>query len=114
VLGEEPERLQEVAGIGPKTAQAIAGSLGEYQSIRRVMMFFQGHAAPTGLAVKIHKAYGPSAMWIVQEDSYRLVSDIRRVGFKTADKITRDLGLPPDVPARVQARVGARGDRVRL
>jgi exodeoxyribonuclease V alpha subunit len=105
VLDEEPERLQEVAGIGPKTAQAIAESWDEYQSIRRVMMFLQGHGISSGLAVKIHKAYGPNAMWIVQEDPYRLVRDIRGVGFKTADKIARDLGLPPDAPARVQAGV---------
>jgi exodeoxyribonuclease V alpha subunit len=68
-------------------------------------MFLQGHGISTELAVKIHKAYGPNAMWIVQEDPYRLVRDIRGVGFKTADKIARDLGLPADAPARVQAAV---------
>ena len=105
VLDEEPQRLQEVAGIGPKTAQSIAESWNEHQSIRRVMMFLQGHSISTGLAVKIHQAYGTNAMWIVQEDPYRLVRDIRGVGFKTADNIARDLGLPPDAPARVQAGV---------
>jgi exodeoxyribonuclease V alpha subunit len=105
VLDEEPGRLQEVTGIGPKTARGIAESWNEHQSIRRVMMFLQGHGISTGLAVKIHQAYGANAMWIVQEDPYRLVRDIRGVGFQTADKIARDLGLPPDAPARVQAGV---------
>jgi exodeoxyribonuclease V alpha subunit len=105
VLDEEPERLQEVTGIGPKTTQSIAESWNEHQSIRRVMMFLQGHSVSTGLAVKIHQVYGDNAMWIVQEDPYRLVRDIRGVGFKTADKIARDLGLPSDAAARVQAGV---------
>jgi exodeoxyribonuclease V alpha subunit len=105
VLDEEPERLQEVGGIGPKIAQRITESWNEHQSVRQVMMFLQGHAISTGLAVKIHKAYGANAMWVVQEDPYRLVRDIRGVGFRTADKIARDLGLPLDAPARVQAGV---------
>ena len=59
----------------------------------------------TGLAVKIYKAYGDDALQVVQEDPYRLARDIWGVGFKTADKIARDLGLPPDAPSRVQAGV---------
>ncbi|RLC75404.1 MAG: ATP-dependent RecD-like DNA helicase, partial [Chloroflexi bacterium] len=105
VLDEETERLREVSGIGPKTAKRIAESWNEHQGIRRVMVFLQGHSISTGLAVKIHKVYGNDAMWIVQRDPYRLVRDIRGVGFKTADGIARELGLSPDSPARVQAGV---------
>jgi exodeoxyribonuclease V alpha subunit len=42
---------------------------------------------------------------VVQEDPYRLARDIWGVGFKTADKIARDLGLPLDAPSRMQAGV---------
>ncbi len=105
VLDEEPERLQEVPGIGSKTAKRVAESWNEHQSIRRVMMFLQGHNISTGLAVRIHKVYGNDAMRIVQQDPYRLVRDVRGIGFKTADDIARELGLPPDLPARVQAGV---------
>jgi len=105
VLDEKPERLREALGVGPKRATAVAKAWEEQKQIREVMMFLQGHGVSTNLAVKIYKSYGDDALQVVQEDPYRLARDIWGVGFKTADKIARDLGLPPDAPSRVQAGV---------
>jgi exodeoxyribonuclease V alpha subunit len=105
VLDEEPRRLREALGVGRKRAAAIAKAWEEQKHIREVMVFLSGHGVTTGLAVKIYKTYGDDALTVVQEDPYRLARDIWGVGFKTADKIARDLGLPPDSPSRVQAGV---------
>jgi exodeoxyribonuclease V alpha subunit len=105
VLDEEPRRLREALGVGPKRASAIARSWEEQKQIRQVMLFLQSHGVTTGLAVKIYKTYGDDAIQVVQENPYRMARDIWGVGFKTADKIARDLGLPPDAPSRVQAGV---------
>ena len=105
VLDEEPARLRDAPGVGPKRAQAIAGAWEEQKQIRKVMLFLQSHGVTTGLGVKIYKTYGDDALRVVQEDPYRLARDIWGVGFKTADKIARDLGLPGDAPSRVQAGV---------
>ncbi|MFQ6100999.1 MAG: ATP-dependent RecD-like DNA helicase [Anaerolineae bacterium] len=105
VLDEEPQRLREALGVGPKRAAAIARAWEEQKHIREVMLFLQSHGVTTGLAVKIYKTYGDDALQVVQEDPYRLARDIWGVGFRTADKIARDLGLPPDAPSRVQAGV---------
>jgi len=105
VLDEEPRRLREALGVGPKRAAAIARAWEEQKHIREVMLFLQSHGVTTGLAVKIYKTYGDDALRVVQEDPYRLARDIWGVGFKTADKIARDLGLPPDAPSRIQAGV---------
>ncbi|MDY7075476.1 MAG: ATP-dependent RecD-like DNA helicase [Chloroflexota bacterium] len=105
VLDEEPQRLREALGVGPKRAAAIAKSWEEQKQIREVMLFLQSHGVTTGLAVKIYKTYGDDALHVVQENPYRMARDIWGVGFKTADKIARDLGLPPDAPSRVQAGV---------
>ncbi len=105
VLDEKPERLREVLGVGPKRAAAVAEAWEEQKQIREVMMFLQSHGVSTNLAVKIYKAYGDDALEVVQEDPYRLARDIWGVGFKTADKVAQDLGLPHDAPSRVQAGV---------
>jgi exodeoxyribonuclease V alpha subunit len=105
VLDEEPRRLREALGVGRKRAAAIAKAWEEQKHIREVMVFLSSHGVTTGLAVKIYKTYGDDALTVVQEDPYRLARDIWGVGFKTADKIARDLGLPPDSPSRVQAGV---------
>jgi exodeoxyribonuclease V alpha subunit len=105
VLDEEPRRLREALGVGKKRAAAIAKAWEEQKHIREVMLFLSSHGVTTGLAVKIYKTYGDDALSVVQSDPYRLARDIWGVGFKTADKIARDLGLPPDAPSRVQAGV---------
>jgi exodeoxyribonuclease V alpha subunit len=40
---------------------------------------------------------------VVRRDPYQLEKDIYGIGFKTADKIARKLGIAPDAPARIQA-----------
>jgi exodeoxyribonuclease V alpha subunit len=105
VLDEEPERLREALGVGPKRASSVAKAWEEQKHIRQVMMFLQSHGVSTNLAVKVYKTYGDDALQVVQQDPYRLARDIWGVGFKTADKVARDLGLPHDAPSRVQAGV---------
>jgi len=105
VLDETPERLREALGVGRKRAALIAHAWEEQKAIKAVMLFLQSHGVTTNLAVKIYKTYGDESLNVVQSDPYRLADDIWGVGFKTADKLARDLGLPPDAPSRVQAGV---------
>jgi exodeoxyribonuclease V alpha subunit len=105
ILDHSPQRIREVLGIGPKRADLITRAWDEQKSIKQVMLFLQGHGVTTGLAVKIFKQYGDASIDLVQADPYRLASDIYGIGFKTADKIAHDLGLPHDAPSRVAAGV---------
>ncbi|CAG0946464.1 partial ATP-dependent RecD-like DNA helicase, partial [Anaerolineae bacterium] len=105
VLDRSPEQIRGVLGIGPKRAALIGRAWEEQKSIKQVMVFLQGHGVNTGLAVKIYKQYGDAAIDLVQADPYRLAHDIYGIGFKTADKIAHDLGLPHDSPSRVAAGV---------
>jgi exodeoxyribonuclease V alpha subunit len=42
---------------------------------------------------------------VLESEPYRLARDIWGIGFKTADKIARDMGLPADAPSRIEAGV---------
>jgi exodeoxyribonuclease V alpha subunit len=105
VIEEEPKRLHEVLGVGPKRVGIIIKAWAEQQKIKEVMLFLQGHNVSTGLAVKIYKQYGDEALGIVQADPYRLARDIYGIGFITADKIAREMGIAQDAPERVAAGV---------
>jgi exodeoxyribonuclease V alpha subunit len=105
VIGETPQRLAEVEGIGPIRQQRIIVAWAEQREIREVMLFLQGHGVSPGYAVKIFKAYGQAAIATVQKNPYVLARDIRGIGFKTADKIARELGVPADSPLRAVAGV---------
>jgi exodeoxyribonuclease V alpha subunit len=105
VIEETPGRLAEVEGIGPIRQQRITTAWAEQREIREVMLFLQGHGVSPAYAVKIFKAYGQAAIATVRENPYRLARDIRGIGFKTADKIARELGIPADSPLRAAAGI---------
>ena len=105
VIEETPARLREVLGVGAKRVAIITRAWSEQQKIKEVMLFLQSHNVSTGLAVKIYKQYGDDAISVVESDPYRLARDIYGIGFITADKIARELGIAADAPERVAAGV---------
>jgi exodeoxyribonuclease V alpha subunit len=105
VIEGQPERLQEVADIGPKRSRLIARAWEEQKQVKEIMLFLHSHGVSTNLAIKIYKQYDEQALAIVQTDPYRLARDIYGVGFKTADRIAQALGLPADHPSRIEAGV---------
>ncbi len=103
IIDAQPELLKEVPDIGPKRSRLIARAWDEQRQVKDIMLFLHGHGVTTNLAIKIFKAYGEQALQIVQANPYRLARDIYGVGFKTADRLAQDLGLPSDHPSRLEA-----------
>lgn len=105
VIDGAPDRLQEVPDIGMKRMRLIMAAWEEQKQVKEIMVFLHGYGISTNLAVKVFKQYGTQALQVVQNDPYRLAQDISGVGFKTADKLARALGLPVDHPSRIAAGV---------
>jgi exodeoxyribonuclease V alpha subunit len=103
VIEEQPQRLREVADIGPKRSRQILAAWEEQKQIREVMLFLHSYGVSSNLATKIIKQYGDDAMHVVEKDPYQLARDIYGVGFKTADGIAQSMGLPQDNPTRLEA-----------
>ncbi len=105
VLTDEPERLTEVDGIGPKRARQIAESFHEQLETRTTMMFLQKYDISPALAVKIYKRYGEATQQVMQSNPYRLVDEIVGVGFRTADRIALSMGFPAESEMRLTVGV---------
>ncbi len=105
VIDSYPDRLAEVEGIGPVRSASIREAWIEQRGIKDVMIFLQWQGVSTSFAIKIYKQYGDRAIAIVRENPYRLAADIFGIGFRTADRIAANLGIPKDSPRRAQAGV---------
>jgi exodeoxyribonuclease V alpha subunit len=103
LIEEEPGRLVEVPGLGPKRTQMITIAWAEQQAIKEVMVFLQGVGVSTSLGVRIYKAYRDEAIEVVRREPYRLAAEVWGIGFKTADQLAQRLGIPHDSPQRVKA-----------
>ncbi len=103
IIEEEPKRLIEVPGLGPKRTGKIADAWEEQKAIKEVMLFLQTVEVSTSIAVRIYKKYGDASISVVKNEPYRLASDVWGIGFLTADKIAQSVGIPHDSPERVKA-----------
>jgi exodeoxyribonuclease V alpha subunit len=105
VIEQEPGRLREVTGIGPKRAERITAGWVDQKVIREIMLFLHSNGVGTSRAVRIYKTYGVDAVRLISENPYRLARDIRGIGFRTADQIAAKLGIEKTAMIRVRAGV---------
>jgi len=104
-IEQHPDRLTEVEGIGPKRKARILEAWSDAREVREVMVFLQSHDISPAHAARIYQRYGKNAVAMVVADPYRLATDIRGIGFATADGIAKSLGTPATAPTRARAGV---------
>lgn len=105
ILDSQSHRLKEVKGIGKKRIESIVSSWTLQKSIRDIIIFLQGHGVSNSYAQKIYKTYGNQSIQKLQENPYALARDIFGIGFKTADHIAQQLGMPHQASQRVDAGI---------
>jgi exodeoxyribonuclease V alpha subunit len=105
IIEQEIEKLTEVDGIGSKRIEMIKKAWADQKEIRQVMLFLQSHEVSSAYATKIFKTYGNESIEVVQENPYRLATDIFGIGFLTADRIAEKLGFAKDSELRAEAGI---------
>ncbi|MBD2472285.1 ATP-dependent RecD-like DNA helicase [Nostoc sp. FACHB-145] len=105
IIENQIDRLIEVQGIAKKRIKLIKNAWETQKAIKEVMVFLQTHGVSTTYAVKIYKQYQDNAIATVTANPYQLATDIYGIGFLTADKIARNLGVPTDSSFRYCAGI---------
>ncbi|MEW6375373.1 MAG: ATP-dependent RecD-like DNA helicase [Thermodesulfobacteriota bacterium] len=105
IIEKAPERLSEIYGIGPIRIGMIKKAWEEQREIKEIMIFLQGHGVSAAYSAKIFKQYGNRSIELVKGNPYRLSQDIRGIGFITADKIAKNIGIDPNSLIRAKAGV---------
>jgi len=102
VIDRSPGRLTEVDGIGPKRVELITRAWADQKEIRGIMIFLQDHGISAAYAAKIYRQYGNASVEIVRTNPYRLAADVHGIGFITADRIARQVGIDPNSITRAE------------
>jgi len=105
VISHHSAKLRDVEGIGPQRAKAIKQAWEEQKSLREVMVFLQTYGVTNALCLRIVKAYGEKSREVLTKEPYRVCREVEGIGFRTADKIARNLGLPTAGSQRVDAGI---------
>lgn len=103
IIELNPLQLSKVKGVTQKKAVEIGQAFLDIKRMQNVVMFLQEYNISTNLSVKIFNRYGENACDIIKHNPYKLVEDMSRVGFRTADKIAINVGIPEDSKFRLRA-----------
>lgn len=105
IIDTESARLTEVRGIGAARAKKIKKSWDESRDLRSVIIAMRSYGIGTATCVKIVKRFGSDSARIVREEPYTLMREIDGIGFKTADMIAINIGIPNESPERIRAGI---------
>lgn len=93
VLNNASARLNNVPGLGRKRVKAIRDAWRENSEVRDIQIYLQGLGINPVWFSRIYKRYGQEAPKVIQENPYRLASEIKGIGFIYADKVAAKLGI---------------------
>lgn len=105
IIANQPHRLAEVSGIGVKRRREITARVQEGTWQREAMIFLHGLGLGAAQSLKIWKRYDKQSISLVSTNPYRLVNDVRGIGFAKADGIALSLGITADSPTRIAAAI---------
>ncbi|MDR2737898.1 MAG: ATP-dependent RecD-like DNA helicase [Puniceicoccales bacterium] len=105
VLSTESSRLLEIEGIGKHRTSKIKEAWESQFAIRDVMIFLQTYGVTNSLCMKLYEKYGTHARSVLETDPYRVAQEVHGVGFKTADKIAKNIGIPMTHTSRIDAGI---------
>ncbi|WP_163652968.1 ATP-dependent RecD-like DNA helicase [Listeria sp. PSOL-1] len=102
---ENPSLLSQVPKLPKKAAETLVETLRENQGLEHVMVGLNEYGFGPQLSMKIFQVYKQDALDILEKNPYRLIEDVKGVGFQRADELGRKLGIEGDHPMRLRAAI---------
>lgn len=102
VLDAQPERIQEVPGIGEKKSAQVQASYLRTRGARKIITLLAPLDVSAAQAVQIQKKLGVNAEELLKHQPYELFEK-GLIGFELADRLAAVNGIPKTAPERVCA-----------
>ncbi len=101
ILREKPELVAPVKGIGIEKAERIAAQLREKKDYQDLVLLLNPLGIGQSKILRIYRQFGSEALQLISENPFRLADEVYGIGFATADRLARSLGLDPVSPGRI-------------
>lgn len=105
IIKNSPEKLTVIKGISLAKAMKMNEAFLIRQDAANTVMYFQQFGVSAKMAVKIHKKFGSLAVDLIKGNPYTLCDEISGIGFKTADRIAFQMGVPSTHPGRIKSGI---------
>lgn len=103
VIRTDPQRVTSIPGIGSKRAKELSERAHQELGKQAISVWLFDHGISSNLVKKIYKQYGNNAVQVLEDNPYILIDEMYGVGFRTADDIALNIGIPLDHAKRLNA-----------
>lgn len=107
LLKKDHTIVSQISGISIKQKDSLIQGIHNDFSIDDSVVFLTQHGMTLKNIMKIEAVYEDKAISIIKENPYRMIIDIDGIGFKTADKLAKNLGFEENHPYRMKAAIVA-------
>lgn len=104
-IKEDKDILLTIPSLNDRKRTSIMQGIMEHDDLDDSIVFFTKYGISVKNIMKIEAVYGEEAIAIIQENPYRLVEEVDGIGFKSADKLAKELHFEDEHPFRIKAAV---------
>lgn len=103
IILDNPDVLLDISGVSKKASESLYKTLKENQGFEQIVIRLGKYGIGLKLSQKIFSVYKEKTLEILETDPYQYVFDVEGFGFRSADMLAKQLGLPETHPNRVGA-----------
>lgn len=96
-------REMTVKGISKAKMEEIINTIASENPLEKAQRYLMAYHLSSKQIIKITKTYGEKTLEVIEKNPYQLLYDISGIGFKTVDKIAREMGRDHLDPERIKA-----------
>lgn len=105
IIEKSPTQLFKVKGVSLKKAMEIGLAFNSMRRMQDAILFLQKFSISINMAIKIYRIYGDDTKKTVEANPYRLIDDVDRLGFATADRMAAEMCIEKDSDFRIKAGI---------
>jgi ATP-dependent exoDNAse (exonuclease V), alpha subunit - helicase superfamily I member len=98
---QDPHAL-DFLKLGEEKTQNIIEQISSNHQAEQALYQLNHYGFGPTLSARIYQKYGAQTLEKINDDPYRLVIDVKGVGFKRADELAKRLGITGDDPRRIK------------
>lgn len=95
----------EVRGIGKKSIEKIKKSVEELKFSKNILFHLTGLGISLSLSKKIYNIFKENTLEVINENPYKLIKNVRGIGFLKADEIALKNNLDKNSPYRIESAI---------
>lgn len=105
IVFDETDKLIEVRGIGKKSIEKIKKSVEELKFSKNILFHLTGLGISLSLSKKIYNIFKENTLEVINENPYKLIKNVKGIGFLKADEIALKNNLDKNSPYRIESAI---------